>query len=65
MISFLNLIDAWIKGITHKKEVIKLVRIRFQRRGLCWSFKVLDFSPPPESINSNLTQGSGKVWSAM
>lgn len=62
---FLNLIDAWIKGITHKKEVIKLVWIRFQRRGLCWSFKALDFSPQPESVNSNLTQGSGKVWSAM
>lgn len=65
MVSFLNLIDAWVKGITHKKEVIKLVWISFQRRGLCWSFKALDFSPPPESINSNLTQGSGKVWPAM
>lgn len=63
MIPFLNLIDAWIKGITHEKEVIKLIWIRFQRRGLCWSFKALDFSPPPESINSNLTQDSGKVQS--
>jgi len=47
IISFLNLVDGRMKGIGHKKEVLKLVWIRFQRRGLCWLLKTLDFSLPP------------------
>lgn len=31
MISFLNHIGAWMKGISHKKEVLKLVLIRLQK----------------------------------